>query len=626
MVRASENSAIMSNTSNEPQEFQAEVRQLLDIVIHSLYTDREIFVRELISNASDALEKMRLTQLTEEGVFEPDLPLEINISTDETAKTVTISDYGIGMTRDELALNLGTIAHSGTKAFLESMKEAGKSGADVIGQFGVGFYSAFMVADRVEAFTHSYHEEADGLKWESDGGGGYVIDEVPGQRRGCRIVVHLKEGQEEFAKAERLRGIINRYSNFVGFPVNLNGERLNTVEALWMKSKSEVSEDDYKAFYQFVGHAMDDPRYTMHFSADAPLAIHSLLFVPGENVERFGMGPQPPGVGLYCKKVLIDQHPEGLLPPWLRFLRGVIDCEDLPLNISRESMQDSALVKKLNQVLTKRFLKFIGKEAREKPEAYLEFFGVFGRFIREGLVSSPDHQELLAGLLRFQSSMTEGDAVTSLDEYLDRMKDGQEEIYYLVGSSRAAVEQGPFMEGFQARGLEVAIFTESVDDYVLEMLREYKGKKLVSGDRAGIDLEDVPQEGEALPAEETEQLVTWLNKILADRVERVDAGKRLVKHPIVALLPENAPNAQMRAMLEAMGQEAPETKARIEINPRHTLVKQVAALRASDEDLAAKVMRQMTDSALLSAGLEVKPGEVSGGMAALLEELLGKIK
>jgi len=616
----------MDTTKVQTQEFQAEVRQLLDIVIHSLYTDREIFIRELISNASDALEKMRLRQLTEDAVFEPDLPLEINITTDESAKTITIADYGIGMDRGELVENLGTIAHSGTKSFLESLKGTDRGGADVIGQFGVGFYSAFMVAERVEVYTHSYREDAEHLKWVSDGESGYTIDEAPGQRRGCRIVVHLKEGQEEFVKADRVRGIIERYSNFVGFPVNLNGERINTVEAIWLKSKSDVTEEQYKEFYKFVGHAMDDPRYTMHFSADAPLAINALLFVPGENAERFGMGPQDPGVALYCRKVLIDPHPEGLLPPWLRFLKGVIDCEDLPLNISRESMQDSALVRKLNQLLTKRFLKFIGKQAKDKPEAYLEFFQRFGRFVKEGLVTSLEHQELLAGLLRFESSMTDGDGKTSLDEYIDRMKDGQDTIYYLVGPSRDAIEQGPFMEAFQARGLEVAILTEAVDDYVTDALREYKGKKLVAADRAGIELDEVPTEGESLSEEETEGLVAWLNKILADRVERVDAGKRLVNHPLAALLPEDAPNAQMRAMLEAMGQEVPPVKGKLEINPRHGLIKQVAALRETDEDLAAKVMRQMTDNALLSAGLDVEVADVGGGMAALLEELLGKLK
>jgi molecular chaperone HtpG len=289
-------------------------------------------------------------------------------------------------------------------------------------------------------------------------------------------------------------------------------------------------------------------------------------------------------------------------------------------------MQDSALVRKLNQVLTKRFLKFIGKQAKDAPEDYLEFFARFGRFLKEGIVTSLEHQDLLAGLLRFSSSMTDGDAKTSLDEYIDRMKDGQDTIYYLVGPSREAVEQGPFMEAFQARGLEVAIFSESVDDYVMDAMPEYKGKKLVSADRAGIDLEDVPAEGEALSEEETEGLVGWLNKILADRVERVDSGKRLVKHPLAAMLPENAPNAQMRAMLEAMGQEVAPVKGRLEINPRHSLIKRVADLRKTDEDLAAKVMRQMTDSALLAAGLDVKAAEVGGGMTALLEELLGKLK
>ena len=612
----------MSKTETETREFHAEVRQLLDIVIHSLYTDREIFIRELISNASDALEKLRLTQLTENEVFGGDLPLEINISTDETAKTITIADYGIGMSREELAENLGTIAHSGTKAFLEKMKEGTRP--DGIGQFGVGFYSSFMVAERVEVFTHSWREEGEHLRWESDGASGYTIDEVKEQRRGARIVVHLKDEYEEFAKAQQVKGIIERYSNFVGFPVNLNGERVNTVEALWLRSKSEVSEEQYKEFYQFTAHAMDEPRYTMHFSADAPLAINALLFVPGENVERMGLGAQPSGVALYCRKVLIDPHPEGLLPEWLRFLRGVIDSEDLPLNISRESMQDSALVRKLNEVLTKRFLKFLDKQAVANPEEYREFHDRFSRFLKEGIVASPIHQELLAGLLRFGSSMTEGEELTSLDSYVDRMKEGQAEIYYLVGPGREAIEKGPFFEGFRARGLEVAFFTEAGDDYVLEGLREFKGKKLVAANRAGIDLEDLPEEpeGEALTKEETEGLVSWLNSALDDRVAGVDAGKRLVKHPMVALLPEDAPNAQMRAMMAAMGQEAPEAKPKLEINTRHPLIRKLSSLQESKRDLASKVAGQLTDHALLAAGMEVNTGEISEAMAELLGELL----
>ncbi|MEC8941464.1 MAG: molecular chaperone HtpG, partial [Verrucomicrobiota bacterium] len=396
------------------------------------------------------------------------------------------------------------------------------------------------------------------------------------------------------------------------------------VEAIWLKPKSDVSEEQYKEFYQFTAHAMDEPRYTMHFSADAPLAINALLFVPGENAERMGLGAPPPGVALSCRTVLIEPHPEGLLPEWLRFLRGVIDSEDLPLNISRESMQDSVLVRKLNEVLTKRYLKFLDKQSGTDPEGYREFHDRFSRFLKEGIVASPTHQELLAGLLRFGSSMTEGDEQTSLTGYLDRMKEGQEEIYFLVGSSREALEKGPFFEGFRARGLEVAFFTEAVDEYVLEALREYKGKKLVAANRAGIELEELSEEseGESLSEEETEGLVSWLNSTLDDRVTRVDAGKRLVKHPMVALLPEDAPNAQMRAMMASMGQEMPETKAKLEINVRHPLIRRLSSLQESQRDLAAMVARQLTDHALLEAGLEVNAGEVSEGMAELLGELL----
>ena len=612
----------MSKKNSETKEFHAEVRQLLDIVIHSLYTDREIFIRELISNASDALEKLRMTQLTENKIFEGDLPLEVNITTDETAKTITISDYGIGMTREELSENLGTIAHSGTKAFLERAKDGAKP--DVIGQFGVGFYSAYMVADKVEVFTHSWKEDEEHLRWESDGASGYTIDEVEGQRRGSRIVVHLKEEHEEFAKTHRVRGIVERYSNFVGFPVNLNGERVNTVEALWLRPKKEVTDEQYKEFYQFTAHAMDDPRYTMHFSADAPLAINALLFVPEENAERMGLGAQPPGVALYCRKVLIDAQPEGLLPEWLRFVKGVVDSEDLPLNISRESMQDTALVRKLSEVITKRFIKFLAKQAEDSPEDYKKFYERFNRFLKEGIVASPAHQELLAGLLRFESSMTDPGELSSFDGYLDRMNEGQEEIYFLVGSSREALERGPYFEGFRDRGLEVAFFTEAVDDYVLEGLREYKGKKLIAANRSGIELEDLPQEGEedSLDEKETEGLISWLNSSLEGRVAQVEAGKRLVNHPMVALLPEDAPNAQMRAMMEAMGQEAPEAKAKLEVNPRHPLIRRLASIREERGELASKVADQLTNHALLAAGMEVNTADMAEEMAALIGDLL----
>ncbi|MDP0490836.1 MAG: molecular chaperone HtpG [Verrucomicrobiota bacterium JB023] len=605
----------------QQHEFQAEVKQLLDIVIHSLYTDKEIFVRELISNASDALEKMRLQQLKGEPVFDENLPLEINVTTDDTAKTITIADYGIGLTREELVENLGTIAKSGTKGFLQALKESGDS-ADVIGQFGVGFYSAFMVADKVEVLTHSWRPDADHLRWESDGATGYSIEETEGQRRGAKLIVHLKEEFAEFATSSRIKGIIEKYSNFVGFPVNLNGERVNTVEAIWLKSKSDVSEEEYKDFYKFIGHDHQDPRYTLHFSADAPLVINSILFVPDDNMERMGFGQTAPGVGLYCKKVLIDAAPEKLLPEWMRFVKGVIDSEDLPLNISRESMQDSALVKKLGDVMTKRFLKFLEKEAKADEEKYAEFYKRFSRFLKEGVVQSYEHQESLASLLRFESTMTEPGKTTTFAEYIDRMKDGQDEIYYLVAPTREAIETGPYLEAFKKRGLEVCFFLESVDDYVLETLGQYKEKKLVAADRADIELDDVAEEGESLSEESTKSLVDWMTKTLSEKVDRVDAGKRLVSHPLVALTPKDAPNAHMRAMMKAMGEDAPEVKARLEINPRHSLIKKLSGFQTKKPELAEKVAKQLADNALLAAGLSDNPGKVVSGMSDLVEELM----
>jgi len=616
----------MSESKPEHREFQAEVRQILDIVINSLYTDREIFVRELVSNASDALEKLRLKQLTEKEIQDAELPLEIAVTVDEEAKTVTIIDTGIGMTREELTENLGTIAHSGTRGFLDAVKAEGGANPDVIGQFGVGFYSAFMVADRVEVYTHSWQKDGEHLKWESDGDGGYTIEEVPGQQRGSRIVLHLKEDQSEYAGKERIKGIIERYSNFVGFPLLLEGERVNTVEAIWLKSKNEVTEEQYKEFYQFTGHAMDDPRYTMHFAADAPLAINALLFVPGENQERFGSGPQTPGVALYCRKVLIDGHPEGLLPEWLRFVKGVIDSEDLPLNISRESMQDSALVSKLGTVVTKRFLKFLEKQAKNEPEAYREFYNRFSRFLKEGTVASPEHQEALAKLMRFESSMTEGDALTSFPEYLERMKEGQEEIYYLVGTSRDVIAEGPHLAAFQERGLEVAFFTEPVDQYVLEAMREFAGKKLVSADRAGIELDELPSDSEELPEADVTALTAWMKETLGSRVADVGVGRRSADHPVVALLPEDSPTAQIRAMMEAMGQEAPDVVAKIEVNPRHEIIKQLSVLRGERTELAERVVEQLTDGALLAAGLDTNPQQFNRKLSSLLSDVLGELK
>ena len=613
----------MATTEIEKHGFQAEVRQLLDIVIHSLYTDKEIFVRELVSNAADSLEKLRLKQLTENSVYDADLPLEISITTDEEKNTLTIADHGIGMTRAELTENLGTIAHSGTKAFLEQLKEKGDNNADVIGQFGVGFYSAFMGSDEVEVHTHSWDAEAgESLVWTSDGATGYTIEESSDVARGARIVLKLKEGQEEFAKAERIKEILEKYSNFVSFPINLNGERVNKVEALWLKSKNDITTEEYSEFYKFVGHAWDEPRYTMHFSADAPLAINSLLFVPQENQEQFGMGQMEAGVSLYCRKVLIDAKPKNLLPEWLRFLKGVIDSEDLPLNISRETMQDSALIQKLNKLITKRFLKFLEKQAKDDSEQYEEFYAKFSRFLKEGIATSFEHQAQLANLLRFESTMTDAGKVTSFADYIDRAKEDQEAIYFLVGASRDVIENGPYLEAFKARGIEVAIFTDTVDQYVFDTMPEFKGKKLISADRADIELDDVATEGEALDEKSLEALTGWMAEALGDRVEKVAAGKRLVDSPVAALAPQDAPNAQMRSMMKAMGQEIPEAKIVLEVNPRSEVIKNLAALKGKDGELADLVAQQLTDNALLAAGMIDNPQNMVNRMNDLLAKLV----
>ena len=613
----------MSEATLETHSFQAEIKQLLDLVVHSLYTDREIFLRELISNASDSMEKLRHLQGTEKDIHDAALPLEIHITTDAEAKTLTIADRGIGMTRGELVENLGTIAHSGTKAFLQAMKESGNTPANMIGQFGVGFYSAFMVAGEVQVHTRSWRENGESLVWTSDGASGYSIEESAAEERGVKLVLKLKEEHAEFADAARVKRLIEQYSNFVGFPIHLNGERINNVEALWLKNKSDVTEEEYKSFYQFTAHAYDEPAYRLHFSADAPIAINALVFVPSENVERWGMNKMELAVALYCKKVLIDPAPKGLLPEWMRFLKGVIDSADLPLNISRETMQDSALVRKLGSVIGKRVLKMFEKEAESDPEKYQGFYRKFERFFKEGVATDYAHREGLAKLLRFESSMTEEGKLASFADYLTRAKDGQDKIYYLVGPGRAQLESSPYVEAFKARGLEVIYFTDPVDEYVVESLGEYEGKKLVSISHSGVELEDTAAEGEALGAEETEKLCSFLKEELGEKVTAVSAGKRLVDSPVIALVPQDGMTAQMRRMMKAMDENfKDEVKVELEINPRHPLVKKLAETREKNPELAKMVASQMLDNALIAAGLLDDARDLVKRMNALMEKAM----
>ncbi len=614
----------MSETTVEKHTFQAEIQQLLDLVVHSLYTDKEIFLRELISNASDSMEKLRHIEATEKDVHEPTLPLEIHITTDAEAKTLTISDAGIGMTREELVKNLGTIAHSGTKAFLKNMKDSGSTPGNMIGQFGVGFYSAFMVADEVKVHTRSWRADGEELVWISDGKSGYEIEESPGQSRGVKIVMHLKEELGEYAEETRIKHLIERYSNFVGFPIFLNGTRVNEVEALWLKNKSEISEDEYKAFYQFACKAWDEPAYRLHFSADAPIAINALVFAPSENPERMGFGKVEGGVSLYSKKVLIDADPKGLLPDWMRFMKGVVDSADLPLNISRESMQDSALIRKLGAVISKRVIKMFEKEAEADPEKYRGFYKKFDRFFKEGIATDYPNRDALAKLLRFESSLTEPGAVCGFSDYVSRAKDGQESIYYLVGGSREQVESSPYVEAFKARGLEVVYFTDAVDEYVVESLGAFEGKKLVSIRHGGVELEEHAPEGDALSEAQTAALCEFLKAELGDRVTAVASGKRLVDSPVIALVPTDGMSPQMRQMMKAMDENfKDEIKVELEINPRHPLVKKLSEAKDSNPELAKLVALQLLDNSLIAAGLLEDARDTVSRMNTLMEKAMG---
>ncbi len=594
-------------STNAPQkfEFQAEIKQLLDIVIHSLYTEKEIFVRELVSNASDALEKLRHTQITEKEIFDDKAEPEISLTTDDKAKTLTIQDYGIGMTRDELVKNLGTIAHSGSKQFLKALGENGAKNSNLIGQFGVGFYSAFMVAKSVKVYSKSWRTSEPGHVWSSDGSGSYEVEEVADLRRGSKIVIELKDDCGDYSADWKIKEILERYSAFVSFPIKLNDKHINTVQALWLRSKNEIKDEEYTEFYKFQSHAHDEPRLRLHFSADAPLAINALLFVPKDNYEKFGMSRLEASVSLYCRKVLIDAKPKDLLPEWLRFMKGVIDSEDLPLNISRETMQDRSLIEKLNKVVTKRFLKFLSEEAEARPDTYNEFYTEFGIFLKEGAAMDYTHKEQLTKLLRFESSLTDKGKTTSLADYVTRMGAEQKEIYYLVGPNRAALESGPYLEGFKARNLEVIFCYEAVDEYVMSNVREFDGKKLTAADHADVKLSDLPKPEGALSEDDTKKLTAWLKETLGARVEEVKASDRLVDSPALAVNADKFMSPQMRRMMKAMKKDGADepVKVTLEINPRSVVMKRLFETHATSPDKAKLVAEQILDNSLISAGL-----------------------
>ena len=607
----------------ERHEFQAEVRRLMDIVINSLYTDKEIFIRELVSNASDALEKLRYIQLTEKEIYDEALPLEIEVSTSSEDNTITFTDYGTGMSRKELVENLGTVARSGSRSFLEAVEKSGAEGGDLIGQFGVGFYSSFMVADSVEVITRGYRKNSEHLIWRSGGDGVFEISKGKGHRRGTRIIVSLREDAKEYSDPDVVRDILRKYSAFVPFPLKLNGEQINTTEAVWLRSKNEITDQEYGGFYRFHTNSFDEPRYRLHFSSEAPIDMNVLLFVPEDNMERLGLGRTEHGVSLYSRRVLIDASPKKLLPEWARFLKGVVDSADIPLNISRETMQDSSLVGKLNSAITKRFMKFLEQSAADDPKSYGDFYRKFGFFIKEGAASDFEHREQLRGLLRFESSRRDEGDIVSFEDYLSGMREGQEEIYYLFGSARDALESGPHMEFFRSRDVEVLFVYEPIDEFVMSTLGEYKEKKIVSADGVDIGIADEDTESSSEgSSEEEKSLCGWMKGVLGERVGDVRVSRRLVESPAAAFNSDSTMTQGMKRIMRNINADA-DTRSviRLEINGNHALIKNLVSMRKKDEGFAGIIVEQLFDNALLAAGYMENPGSMVGRINTLLERL-----
>lgn len=622
----------------ETLPFQSETAKLLRIVAHSLYTDKEVFVRELISNASDASEKLRHLDVTGKEYDDKYLPLEIHIATDDKHKTITIQDFGIGMKKEELIKNLGTIAHSGTQEYLRQLE--GKDASNIIGQFGVGFYSAFMVGNRVKVYSRSAAPGSKGYCWTSDGTGAYTIAEAEGVSRGTKIIIQLLEGQEHFAKKQTIDSIIKKYSNFVGFPIKLNGERVNTVRPLWTLPKQSISEEDHKQFYQFLAHSYDLPIYRLHFTSDAPFSIQSLFYVPEQHQEKYGMGRMDPGVSLFSRKVLVKPKMKALVPDWLRFMKGVVDCEDVSLHLSREHFQDSDLIKRLGNVVTGRLLKLFQDEAASDPDKYnAKFWKEYGSFIKEGICTDAKWKDELGGLLRCESSATgEGD-VTSLEAYAKRMQDQQTAIYYLCVPSRTFAESSPYYEAFKQRGVEVLFLYTSMDDFVMQNLAEYAGKRILSIESAQLPAELARPASTAtgddaaaassshahahagelsLDPQEVEELAKWMKTTLLDRVSSVKETKRLVSSPAIIVDHESASFRRMMKFVDPS--RAPKLpKQRLEINAAHPIITRLNSLRRREPSFAKAVAEQVFDNALIAAGLMDDPRSMLARLNSILE-------
>lgn len=618
--------------------FKAEVQQLLDLMIHSIYSDREVFVRELVSNAADALDKVRFLEVTRDDLRKPgtDVP-GIRITTDTDAKTITFEDDGIGMTEDEVVQFLGTIAHSGTKAFLDKLQQAKAEGddeatADLIGQFGIGFYSAFMVARQVDVHTLSAEPDAKAIRWSSEGAGTYTLDAGDRDERGTTITLHLRSDADDFADDARLSGIIRKYSNFVSWPITVGEDQANDGKAIWRKRPSEVDDDEANAFYKQISSDFQDPALTIHVQADTPLQYSAMLFVPAVRPWDLFTPNLDRGPRLYAKRVLITEHAKGLLPDWMRFVSGVVDSEDISLNVSREMVQQTPILRKIGDALVKRVLKDLGKllnskgddETKAKNRAtYDKVWEAFGVLIKEGYYhSGPDLRDRIKPLMMFNTRAAEtASELVTLAEYVAEMPEDQQDIWYITAESREQALQSPSLEAFVKKGWDVLLLTDPVDEWMISAFSEFDGKTLKSVTRGELDLDEESSEG-AEDRPDLTGLLPWMEGALSGQVAAVRKSSRLTDSAAVLVDAEDGMSSNMARILKQANQSVPTSARVLEVNPGHPLIKHLAALQDKGaEDVLKPLTQLLLDEARLLDGTLDEPAAMGRRVQDLLEQV-----
>lgn len=612
-----------SEQNSNPIPFRAETRQLLDILIHSLYTEREIFLRELISNASDALTRMRFEMLTDRDVLDPDAELSIMINSDKDGGMLTISDTGVGMTSDELVENLGTIAHSGARAFMAAAKEGAKNLSDMIGQFGVGFYSAFMVAEWIRVTSRSYLPDTSAASWYCTGNDTFTIEPAQKIERGTRIEIKLKEDAREFLEDSRLREVIKKHSDFISFPIYLGEkkEQVNKQTALWRQAPRKVEKKDYDEFYHQLTLDFSPPISHLHLSVDAPVQVYAILYVPSKSEHTMFSIRKEDGVKLYSSNVLIQEYCKDILPEYYHFVQGVVDTEDLPLNVSRETIQANRVMASLKSLLTSKITGALDKLAKDDAENYAKFWQEFGRFIKEGVAIEQTEPESLYPLLRFHTTISP-DQWSSLEEYLGRMKEGQSDIYYILGDDERSVVYSPHLDIFKKHGFEVLLLTEPIDPFMVVRLTKFKDHTLVNVSSPDLKLpalKDQP-ESENTPSLDPDQWVSLIGRfkaVLGDKVTDVRMTDRLAKSPARLIDPEGVPNQEMQRVYRLLKEGFETPKKVLELNPHHPILINLNAL-PEGSDLGAMVITQVYEDALLIEGLHPDPA----GMIERIQKII----